>query len=503
MSSTSQTPILNKEDAPIVLAGLLRIRDRDGQVTNAQVRSAADALGVCRSTVRAWIASGEIPTNERRHYELSPKDREAFHRCHGSISAAWRHRSAEEGEAFVSLRTFGRAVAREISKRGRALATGGDKGGDNFSHYASVQYEDRNGLLVLDSAQLNVPTVALGYKIPRNPHITLAIWAGCRAIGGAVVSFNRPTQDDVLAAIGMAMTHNPDRGPFHGLPDRIHSDNGPQFVSDGVTRAAALLQVDDTKSDAYMPSQNGIVERQIGTIKTELVRRLPLSQHGPRRRDGTLYESSPGSEALPFEYVVEEVQKYVDWFNLERQHPGINMMTPKEAWESDRSEIRTVDKETLRYFLLRGEERTVQKDGIHFKGVTYMAPELDAIVGNRIQVRYSANDLREIEIYDDRRWVCTAVPADSATPEMVLRLVEMRREAKRKELREVRRNARSTRLLIKSMTESGDAGIVNTMEKGKVEQEIRQRKRRTRKSASERARSLGYGRGDHRSGGLK
>lgn len=55
-----------------------------------------------------------------------------------------------------------------------------------------------------------------------------------------------------------------------GLPDHIHSDNGPQFVSEEFKNFMKLNGILHTKSAPYHPSSNGLAERFVQTLKRAL-----------------------------------------------------------------------------------------------------------------------------------------------------------------------------------------------------------------------------------------
>ena len=55
-----------------------------------------------------------------------------------------------------------------------------------------------------------------------------------------------------------------------GLPDHLHSDNGPQFVSSEFEHFLKMNGVVHTKSAPYHPSSNGLAERLVQTVKQAL-----------------------------------------------------------------------------------------------------------------------------------------------------------------------------------------------------------------------------------------
>ena len=54
----------------------------------------------------------------------------------------------------------------------------------------------------------------------------------------------------------------------HGIPDLLHSDNGPQFSSEELNQFAESYDFELSTSSPYYPQGNGLVERMVKTIKS-------------------------------------------------------------------------------------------------------------------------------------------------------------------------------------------------------------------------------------------
>jgi hypothetical protein len=79
--------------------------------------------------------------------------------------------------------------------------------------------------------------------------------------------------------------------------------------------------------------------------------------------------------------------------------------------------------------LMADQTRKVEKDGIHFENVTFIAPGLTRIGGRTVEVRYMPQDLRSIEVFTEDGWLCTAYPQDVLTREQADAVIVQRREA--------------------------------------------------------------------------
>jgi hypothetical protein len=92
-------------------------------------------------------------------------------------------------------------------------------------------------------------------------------------------------------------------------------------------------------------------------------------------------------------------------------------MTPAEKWASSAAPLKVIEPDRLRWMLMADHTRRVNKDGIHFQGAIFIAPELVSCGGETVQIRYMPHDLRSIEIFTEHGWLCTAYPQDQLTRE--------------------------------------------------------------------------------------
>jgi len=105
--------------------------------------------------------------------------------------------------------------------------------------------------------------------------------------------------------------------------------------------------------------------------------------------------------------------------------------------------------------LLADQTRQVLKDGIHFGSAIFIAPELTRIGGETVEVRYMPHDLRQIEVFTQDGWLCTAHPQDQLTGEQAEAVIEQRREAAREMGRRKAAASRKARTRIAPLTATG------------------------------------------------
>jgi putative transposase len=151
---------------------------------------------------------------------------------------------------------------------------------------------------------------------------------------------------------------------------------------------------------------------------------------------------------------VADFDAWIRAYNTTRPHQGLGGQTPLARWCSDATPVEHVPADRLRGLLLADQERTIGKDGIHFRGLTYVAAELNGRVGQRVTVLYMPHDLRQIELQLDGRWV-TAKPQGLLTAAERDQVLARRRADAAELARRQRRASRRARLRLAPITGSG------------------------------------------------
>ncbi len=187
----------------------------------------------------------------------------------------------------------------------------------------------------------------------------------------------------------------------------------------------------------------------------EFLSGLPFYTEGPRAADGRLY--GPDAPPMALGLFVDFFAEWVIDYNTTRPHSALGGLTPLQRWEADPTPVQEVPAEQLRWLLLADVERTIQRDGIHFGGLSFSAGELNGRVGERVQVRYTPHDLRQIEVFRGDTWLCTAYP-QGALCDAERDAVLARRRADAAELgRRQQRTSRRARARLARITEPGTA----------------------------------------------
>jgi putative transposase len=232
-----------------------------GLVTAAAVGQLADGLGVAERTVWRWLAAGEATPEPPgpAGWGLTEADRDALHAAGGNLAAAWRARQAA-GAAMPSLRTFQRAVVRDLTPMERAAAALGRDGQRRHQVYLRWEAEHRNQRWEADHFQLDVLVLPPRARRPVRPWLTVFVDAYSRLVMGWALAV-APSTATVLAALRQGLALDSDRGPFGGLPGCLRPDRGLEFAAAALRQAAAALGITLLPAPPYSPHLKGKVER--------------------------------------------------------------------------------------------------------------------------------------------------------------------------------------------------------------------------------------------------
>jgi putative transposase len=394
-------------------------------------------------------ATGRKP---RPRYELTEADRDGYAEWTGNITAMRRARLAN-GETVAELRTLQRAFARELSPGERAATVEGTEGWRRHQVYLRWEATARNARWEADHKELPVlVTPPRGVRACK-PWVTLFLDCYSRLIMGWALSLY-PNSATVLAALRRGLVVDPDRGPFGGVPVALVPDNGLEFATTALAKVCATLGIKLEPTDSYAPHQKGKLEQANLTLDQEFLCGLPFYTEGPRAVDGRLF--GPDAPPMALGLFVDRFAQWVIEYNTERAHSALGGQTPLQRWNADASRVRQVPEEQLRWLLLADKTRTINKDGIHFDGVTFIAGELNGLVGEQVQVRYTPHDLRKIEVFQRDQWLCTAYPQGQLSEEERAAVLVRRREDAAELGRRQRRTSRRARAKLPPITHPGE-----------------------------------------------
>lgn len=211
-----------------------------------------------------------------------------------------------------------------------------------------------------------------------------------------------------------------------GVPERLKTDNGQDYVAAHITRILQALNIDHQRCAPFQPQGKGHVERAIGTFNHDVLELLPgyighnvADRQAIRERQqfaDQLYTKNAKTE-LPL--TAAELQTIVDrWCNdyHNRPHSGLNGQRPLEIEAAWREPVRRItDPRQLDLLLARvpGKDgwRTIQKaTGITVDKFEYLAVEAALYIKQRVRVLYDPEEADRVYVFDDKSgYLFTAV----------------------------------------------------------------------------------------------
>jgi putative transposase len=412
----------------------------DGTVPTDAVRRAAAAAGVCTRQVRRWLADNakhladgvagvrDVPDPApRAGWQVSPHVL-AVVSANATLKRAWQQLRATD-PATPSYPRF-TAALRAYSDNGLARAVKGDGAKTLIGSrmYLKVDVEQRNARWELDSQEVPVSVIPSRGSKPVKLHQTTVIEAKHRMVMATVFTPGPPRAEDVAACIARGVAGRPylldGREVWvGGIPDHIVWDNAKSNLAELVTALVVSLASMGSAVTPYAGWEKGKIESWHGISQVECYSTMPGYTEGPRSFTGHRYwgDHTSGPALLGEDLFIAQAERWaLEEYNTRRVHGQLDT-TPLASWAADTNQLRRATGEQLMPAMLTTKHpRTVNKNGIRFRGVDYVAADLNRLVGRKVAVRYLPNiDLEQlfIEVFDGDQWVCTAYPSATLTAE--------------------------------------------------------------------------------------
>ncbi|MFJ1831396.1 transposase family protein [Streptomyces sp. NPDC088178] len=321
-----------------VVRRLLVLR-REGKLTTARVRSAADVLGVRERAVWRWLATAERDESAaaepgsraqtRDRFTVTPEVRHLLALWKGNVAAVHRELTARAARqsppaAPPSLPTLHRAVHRDLTPGERAGLAAGERAARKHDVFLARPRGWRNQVWETDHMQAAILVDIDGTA--RRPWITWFTDCATNAIMGVAVTPGHPSRESVLAALRSAVLREDSYGPLGGLPERVRVDRGKDFLSKTVTAAFDALVVTVEDLPAYTPHLKGTVEGLNRAVELMFLAALPGYAHQPRPGKRP---SRPKEELLlSFEDFTGRLLDWTFWWNTTHQPAPLNGKSP-------------------------------------------------------------------------------------------------------------------------------------------------------------------------------
>ena len=208
-----------------------------------------------------------------------------------------------------------------------------------------------------------------------------------------------------------------------GVPERVHTDNGSDFVSEHVTRVLGRLEIVHWRAQVGAPQQKPFIERFFGTFSHGLLKLLTgyvghdvaARQKIESRRSFMDRLLRGRGDARPVELGMsqEELQRFCDrWCEAyhNTRHGGIGT-TPALRAAGWAGAVRRIEDIRALDVLLEpvAGHRTVTKRGIRLDRGLFIAPELGDLVGEVVECRQDSRDFGSIYVFAlDGSFICRA-----------------------------------------------------------------------------------------------
>lgn len=201
-----------------------------------------------------------------------------------------------------------------------------------------------------------------------------------------------------------------------GVPERIKTDNGSDFIAHATRRLFAALQIDHETSAPFSPEQKGHIERAIGTMQRGLMRTLE-GFVGHSVADRKVIENRKAFSArlgeapedmFQVNLSAAELQAHLDaWCTdvyANKPHSSLKGRSPFEVAAMAAGSIRMIEDVRALDMLLApvaGKDglRTVTKTGLRIDGAHYIAGFLD--VGETVMVRMDSADMGRAYVFTE------------------------------------------------------------------------------------------------------
>lgn len=210
-----------------------------------------------------------------------------------------------------------------------------------------------------------------------------------------------------------------------GVPERIKMDNGKDFASRHVSHALGSLLIEQSFCPPFTPENKPHIERFFGTLQRDFVSLLPgfighdvADRKAIEARRSFSQRFGDPQGAIAVELTSDELQERVsDWIETvyhTRRHGSLGT-SPKLMTVGYMGSVRAIEDERALDVLLAEApdtegQRVVTKKGLRVENALFIAPELGAHVGDRVNVRLDPSDMGRIVVYSiEGEFICVAV----------------------------------------------------------------------------------------------
>lgn len=275
-----------------------------------------------------------------------------------------------------------------------------------------------NQVWQLDDFYLDIDVIRpRATKATCRPHLLLLIDDYDRYPVAFAILAQEPTSLDVCCLLAQAIETRlaPDGSGVQlgGIPSLILWDNATVNTADIVSEALESLPGVGRATAPYTPVAKGKVERAGQTLQALIVEGqagVRTTSESPSKKD---LMAARNSDLMTFDALVARAWRVIYEYAHERRHSTLRR-TPVAQRARVPYYPRQLSDERLAAMWLaepdRDKPRVVQPVGVHACGQYWMAPELDVLIGEEVEVRVLHHRRERVAVFHDGRFVCFARP---------------------------------------------------------------------------------------------
>ena len=259
---------------------------------------------------------------------------------------------------------------------------------------------------------VRVPDGKGGWKLER-PWGSYWMDMRTRKMMSSIIRTESPNSDVVLCSFGLGVEH-------FGIPNGVRLDNGKDYKARDMfypeghyivseedekkifNSLAANLQIEVTYAIPYNAKAKPI-ERVFNTFEEQLGKKYPsYAGSNAKKRPEDLKDLNIMDVITLEEFIVQHNQYVYEIYN-NSGHSGDAMYgkSPNQVYADEPFTIRRASKEVLYFSLMRVKgQRTVQRNGITFKGIHFYNDNCINYIGQKVTARYDPTKPEILYVFD-------------------------------------------------------------------------------------------------------
>lgn len=264
------------------------------------------------------------------------------------------------------------------------------------------------------------------------PWLTVIIDDYSRAIAGFFFSFESPSALQTALVLRQAIRRKSDvHWIISGIPEILYTDDASDFTSAHLEQVAADIRIRLIFSTPGHSRDRARIECFFETVNQMFLGGLP----------GSIVQGAVrGAPSLTLTEIDRRFREFLREYHA--RPDSETKVAPQERWQHGGFVPRMAESLEQLDLLLPtvAKARTIQPDGIRFRGMRYIDPMLAAYVGQTVLLRYDPRDVGEVWLFHQERFLCRAVCPELTGQTVALRDIRQVRSQRRRQLRETRRD---------------------------------------------------------------